>query len=148
SAFGLPEAKQVMPSVLDALANKDNNLRDQALETIAGIGPNAREAIPTLITMMEKQDIKLFKEQPSGRVHIQDSDDAFLDKIAKTLGKIGQPAVLPLRRSLITTNVNAGLLIGVCRALGMIGPPAKPAIPDLQRISQSPLPAPICFEAD
>lgn len=79
---------------------------------------------------------------------MQDADDADLDKIAKTLGKIGLPAVTPLLRSLDTTNVNFGLFIGACRALGEIGPPAKNAVGALQRISQSNLPPPVCFEAD
>ena len=139
-----------MPTVIEYLKDKDATQRDQALETIASLGPLAKEAVPTWITMMEKQDIKLYKNQ-SGKIHLRDVDDAFLDKMAKTIGKIGTAAVGALVRSLDTTNLNAGLLIGSCRALGEIGPPAKNnqnTVPILQKISQSNLPAPICFEAD
>jgi HEAT repeat protein/S1-C subfamily serine protease len=145
---GAPGAKQVMPTVLDSLQSKDSTVRDQAYETIAGLGPLAKEAIPTLITMMEKQDVKLFKETKSSKIFLQDADDAFLDKIAKTIGKIGLPAVAPLRTSLRSTNQNFGLLIGVCRALGEVGPPAKASLRDLAAISNSSLPPPVCFEAD
>lgn len=145
---GAPGAKQVMPTVLDSLQSKDTTVRDQAYETIAGLGPLAKEAIPALITMMEKQDVKLFKETKTNKIFLQDADDAYLDKIAKTLGKIGLPAVTPLRRSLSTTNINFGLFIGACRALGEVGPPAKASLRDLAAISNSSLPPPVCFEAD
>jgi HEAT repeat protein len=143
-------AKQIMPTVMDYLQGQDKAQRDQALEAITGLGPAAKEAVPTLITMMEKEDIKLYKEQ-TGKILLKPEDEAFLDKIAKTIGKIGLPAVGQLVRSLDTTNVNAGLLIGSCRALGEIGPEAKKnqnTVPILQVISQANLPPPICFEAD
>lgn len=144
-AIGAPGAKEIMPAIIEALQDKE--AQDQALETISGLGPLARDAVSTLITVMEKQEVKLFREN-TGRVYIQDADEKFLDKIAKALGKIGSPAVKSLLRSLATDNVNVGLFIGACRALGEIGPPAKAAVLPLVRISQANLPPPICVEAD
>jgi HEAT repeat protein len=146
-AIGPTGAKQIMPTVLELLEDKESSNRDQALDTIAGLGPLAKDAIPPLITMMERKDIKLYKDK-SNKVFIQEADDQFLDKIAKTLGKIGVPAVKPLMRGLNTTNVNAGLVIGCCRALGEVGPAAKDSLTILTEISQANLPAPLCFEAD
>jgi HEAT repeat protein len=143
-------AKQIMPTVMDYLQDSDAKMRDQALETIGGLGPLAKDAVPTLITMMEKQDIKLYIDQTK-QIHLKPEDEAFVDKISKTIGKIGYGAVGPLLRGLDTSNVNAGLLIGSCRALGEIGPEAKKnqkTIPLLQAISDSKLPRPICVEAD
>ena len=147
TAIGVPGAKQVMPTLIDFLQDKDAGLRDQAFETIAGLGPLAREAVNPLITMMEKQDIKLYVKERGGTPYLQPTDEAFLDKIAKTLGKIGVPAVKPLLRGLNTTNPNTGLIIGSCRALGEIGPAAKEALPALQLLSNI-LPRDFGVEAD
>ncbi|HLW67621.1 MAG TPA: HEAT repeat domain-containing protein [Gemmataceae bacterium] len=141
---------QIMPTVMDYLQDQDTAQRDQALETIAGLGPAAKEAVPTLITMMEKADIKIYVDQTK-QYHLKPEDEAFVDKIAKTIGKIGYGAVGSLLRGLDTSNVNAGLLIGSCRALGEIGPEAKKnqkTLLLLQAISDSNLPRPICVEAD
>ena len=140
----------IMPVVIDALQAKEKDVNNQAMETVAGMGPLAREAIPTLITMMEKQDIKLMVETTSGKIFLQEADDLYLDKIAKVIGKIGQPAVQPLLRSfnLAGLNYNAGLVVGACRALGEIGPPAKGAITNLRAIAMNrELPAPLRSEA-
>src|SRR4029077_15885976 len=65
--IGAPGAKQVMPTVIDFLQDKDAGLREQAFETIAGLGPLARDAVAPLITMMEKQDIKLYVKEKGGK---------------------------------------------------------------------------------
>ena len=146
--IGAPGAKEVMPTLLDAVQGKDAKARDEALETIAVLGPLAKEAVNPLITLMEKEDIKLYyNPQKSPTPFLQEKDDEFLNKIAKALGKIGKDAVKPLLRSVKTTNLNAGLLIGTCRALGEIGPPAKDALPDLRAISYQ-MPPEIGKEAD
>ena len=150
AAIGPTGAKLVMTAVIEDLQNKDTGVRDQALETIAGLGPLAKDAITPLITMMEKPDFKLYVKDRTGKPFLQEADDAYLEKIAKTLGKIGAPAIGQLVRSLRTTNINFGLFIGSCRALGEIGPPARQqALETLQQISNSPiLPPPVCEEAD
>src|SRR5207253_3017194 len=127
----------------------DAALREQAFETIAGLGPLAKDAVNPLITMMDKREVKLYVKDKGSKPFVQEADDQYLDKIAKTLGKIGAPAVKPLLRSLSTTNINFGLFIGACRALGEIGPAAKEALVGLQQVSNSPiLPPPVCEEAD
>lgn len=133
--IGAPGAKQVMPTVIDFLQETDAGLRDQAYETIAGLGPLARDAVKPLIDIMEKKDVKLYVKQQGGKPFLLEADEQFLDKIAKTIGKIGQPAVQRLLQSL-TVNSNAGLIIGTCRALGEIGPPAKQALPALAELSR------------
>jgi HEAT repeat protein len=144
---GAPGAKQVMPTVIDFLQDSDAGLRDQAFETVAGLGPLARDAVNPLINIMEKKDVKLYVKQQGGKPFMQEADEQFLDKIAKTLGKIGQPAVKRLLTGLNTTNINVGLIVGSCRALGEIGPPAKEAIPTLQLLSTA-LPSELGAEAD
>jgi HEAT repeat protein len=148
AVIGAPGAKLVMPTVKEMLQSKDAATRDQALETVAGLGPLARDAVGTLISIMAKQDVKLYVKSQGGKPFLQDADDAFLDNIAKTLGKIGQPAVKLLAASLNTSNPNIGLFIGACKALGEIGRPARDAIPTLQAVSRSNAPPPVCEEAD
>ncbi len=147
--IGTAGAKQIMPSVIDGLQSKEASGRDQAYETVAGLGPLARDAVPVLITIMDKQEVKLYRDSRTKRVFLNESDDAFLDKIAKTIGKVGHPAVKPLLASLNTTNLNWGLAIGICRSLGEVGPAAgRTAITQLRYISQGNNPPPVCLEAD
>ncbi|MFL5340144.1 MAG: HEAT repeat domain-containing protein [Gemmataceae bacterium] len=151
-AIGAPGAKQAMPTLIDMIQSKDTATRDEALDTIAGLGPLAKEAINPLISLMEKQDIKLYVERTkSNAPFLHEADDALLTKIAKSIGKIGKDAVKPLLRSfnLAGLNFNAGLVIGSCRALGEIGPTAKDAVSHLNKISANPeLPSPLRSEAD
>ncbi len=135
--LGTAGAKQVMPTIIEAIQSKDNAFVEQAHETIAGLGPLAKDAVNPLITMIEKRDIKVYENTKTHHVFMQDADEQFLEKITKTIGKVGAPAVLPLRRSLNTTNLSSGLVIGCCRALGEIGPPAKAALVELRFISDT-----------
>jgi hypothetical protein len=143
-------AKTLMPPLIEVVQGKDAAARDDALETIAGLGPLAKDAVVPLINLMEKRDVKVYVNRETKAVFIKEEDDQYLDKIAKTIGKIGRPAVTLLTGSMNTTNVNAGLFIGCCRALGEIGPPARnqQTIAMLQAISQGPHPPPVCSEAD
>src|SRR5258707_8663861 len=79
AAIGAPGAKQVMPALIEDLQNKDTNVRDQAFETIAGLGPLAKDAVNPLITMMADKDVKLFVKDRTSKPFLQDADSAFLD---------------------------------------------------------------------
>ncbi len=76
-----------VPALREALANKEPDVRLQATEVLARMGPDAKEAVPDLIRLLD------------------DPDDRVRRAATRTLGRIGpdaSPAVPGLMRSLLT----------------------------------------------
>jgi HEAT repeat protein/S1-C subfamily serine protease len=140
-------AKTILPALTEAIQGKDEKERDDALATISGLGPLAKDAVVPILNVVEQMKIKIRQDRP-GHYTLEEAEDKLIDKFAKPLGKIGVAAVGPLRRALETDNVNFGLIITAIRALGEVGPPAKTALQHLVNISTSGLPGPVVFEAD
>lgn len=85
--------------------------REAAAFALGILGPDAREAIPTLLRAL------------------QDKEGLVCWEAAKALGRLGQEAVPGLITTLADTNAVARQM--AAHALGLIGPEAAPAVPAL-----------------
>jgi HEAT repeat protein/S1-C subfamily serine protease len=113
--FG-PDAKAAVPGLREILQGKEKTLLQPALDVLTQIGPAAQDAIPELIQLLEDQSLR--------------------ESVATALGKIGKPAVPPLREAL--KDNNARIRTGACMALGEIGPDAKDALFQLSSLQRDP----------
>jgi len=113
-------AKPALPALLKALDDDDKQIWSYAIQAIAVIGPDAQEAIPTLIERMDSRK--------GGRGRQRDARQGIM-RTAYALSRIGAPAIQPLTEALGQTDLT--LRLGATRALGGIGPAAHDAIPAL-----------------
>jgi HEAT repeat protein/lysophospholipase L1-like esterase len=137
------------PRLIEALANDDEYVRGFAAWRLAEIGPAARDAVPVLVTMLERdQDIGGLATRALERIGSQavqavptliaslENDDLHTRaNAARALGRIGSgEAISALVASL--SDDEPLVRSEAARALGRIGVPAEPAIPKLaQRLS-------------
>ena len=80
------KALPALPALIEALRDEDEQVAGCTLVAIANIGPGATGAIPALIDTMN----------PTRRRY----DEQVIFRAAHALGKIGEPAVEPLRKAL------------------------------------------------
>ena len=69
------EPEKAVPGLIELLGEKDQSLRNAALETLGGIGPAAKDAVPALVHVLQ------YDEWTDVRA-----------KAAKTLGDMGPAA--------------------------------------------------------
>lgn len=121
AAFQLRElgAKSLpaLPALIGALRDDDEQVAARAITAIARIGPEAGEAIPALIDIMDPE-----RRRYNGQV---------IYRSAYALSEIGKQAVDPLREALKSSR--DGQRSGAALALQLMGAPAAPAIPELIR---------------
>lgn len=102
---------ELMPALLVALDDKDDQVWTQTMRTLAKLGPEAAPAIEKLLP---------FLGHWSGQRRY---------RTAFVLGRIGVPAVEPLRQTL--RDPRSKWHAGAAQALGWIGPEAADAVADL-----------------
>src|SRR5262245_8588645 len=125
-----PKAEVAIPALRAALDDDDRLVQARAIEALGRIGPAAKSAIPQLMEFLKPKR------------NLDDSDaravvrrQAFLGVTKDALVGIGEPAV-PAVAELLVSDVAREQAIGA-ELLARIGPPAKNALPDLERLFKS-----------
>jgi HEAT repeat protein len=104
--------KVAVPVLIEALKDKDNNLKSIVANALGQIGPDAKDAIPELAEGLKNQ-----------------TEPYAISALTLALGKIGSASVPALRELLKGNNVTIqGEAAG---ALKLIGPDAADAVPEL-----------------
>ncbi len=106
------EARAAAPTLAETLRDPDDEIRDAAIEAAGALGPNGGSCVVNLLGLLDR------KFDPRNQEAI-----AFRDKIAKSLARIGKPAIPALVRALDENNPY--VVWGACVALGEIGPAAN-----------------------
>jgi HEAT repeat protein/S1-C subfamily serine protease len=112
-----PAAKVAVPAIGDCLDSNEKETSIQALQLLAALGPDAKDAVGQIIPLFADDEV--------------DKENRLRTQAAKTLGKIGKPAVSKLQTTL-QTNRNRYIIAGVIEGLGEIGPDAKQAVRYIQ----------------
>ena len=145
--------KPAVPALVELLNNKSALVRWQAASVLAGIGPDAKEALPSLQNAFDeefkRQEIDLSvvattalaqvllgadPVQPVGKVAeiLKDDDDVVRLQTVRILARFGRQAesAVPALIPLLDDRVDA-IKFEVTNTLRAIGPGAKAAIPAL-----------------
>jgi HEAT repeat protein len=110
------EAKAAVPCLIDALKDKDEIVRISAAHTLGSIGPDARPALLPLFQMLKTKDPSDFYWAAHALARIAGKDELVIRTLVDALND----------KQLIAFSRGAA-----AAALGVIGQPAKAAIPDL-----------------
>lgn len=122
----LPEVPEgAIEPLSAALATENSNVRAAAAEALAAAGPKAAPAAPKLAEVVRKTYPDEFDPKAAPRA---DGPEA---AYWKALARIGAPAVPHLTKLLDHKNLQPRSL--AAKALGEIGPPAKPAADALKK---------------
>jgi HEAT repeat protein/S1-C subfamily serine protease len=108
-----PDAKEAVPALIQAITNDRNSeIRRRSVALLRTMGAGAKAAAPTLVTLLGAPELGTFAEE--------------------ALVAIGTDAVTPLREAL--KDKQWKVRAAACKALGDIGPDAKSAQADLERL--------------
>jgi HEAT repeat protein/S1-C subfamily serine protease len=109
-------AEEVRKAV-KALASPDADLRRRAVVALAGLGRDARDALPALLRVLRAPD----------------EPEDVRKEAARALGEIGTPPKeqLPALEAALRDAQSKGARLYAADALGKLGPAAKPAVPAL-----------------
>ena len=113
-------AKPALPALLKALRDDDKQVWAFALTAITALGPEAVDAVPTLIDDLNSKRPRTQRER--------DPRQAVM-RTAYALTRIGPAAIPPLIEALGTDDI--GLRAGATLALGGMGKEARAAVPAL-----------------
>jgi HEAT repeat protein len=113
-APGEIQAKEVVPRLLEALGDKDDEVRQFVVRSLAALRPDAKQAVPALA--------KLVKDDSSPAVRYTAVD------MLRLHGKSAVPALVEL-----LGEADDLTRYYACWGLGVIGPEAKAAVPDLTK---------------
>lgn len=142
-AFHIERAGSVARGLAVALKSPIPELRSKAVSLLTLIGDDARDVLPELRRLCENSDDANLRAEtlqlitsldamaalPELLRAIKGPDPLLRGRAAVALGRMGKPAVAPLRDILKETDRDIrGAAIA---ALGRIGPDAKDAVPDL-----------------
>ncbi len=110
-----------VPFLIAALKDADKHVQRAAVYALWFMGPDSREAVPTLITALNDKE----------------ADEDFRSRAASALGGIGPDArgAVPALIAALK-DVNENVRMNSANALGRIGPAAKTAIPALEECLQ------------
>ncbi|HVW00915.1 MAG TPA: HEAT repeat domain-containing protein, partial [Planctomycetaceae bacterium] len=146
-------AASAVPDLIKLLAAEEPLVvRHAAVESLRAIGPSAHAAIPQFQTMLKDKDLALQASAARGLL-IWAADDAELVRECVTvllsalvsdreevqieaehgLTEAGAPAVLPVI-DVLKTNKDVEVQTLACEVLGMIGPDARLAVPELIKL--------------
>ena len=147
AAFALASMGAVDDAVFEALAKpvqgRDQDVRQEAVELIAELGPKARRLTPMLMAQLNEP---LMFTRCGGIREVLPTDAVTTDSIYTStittysicirvpyaLAQIGDAALPPLTEALADRNWLVRL--HAAEALGLMGPTARDAVPQLQRL--------------
>jgi HEAT repeat protein len=117
---GRPAPPAVTPLLVETLKDKNAEMRNEALDVLASMGPMAKDAVPALMEALHSKDLLEHRE-----------------KIMHVLGCIGPDAktAVPDLLELVRKD-DLGLRNQAVGALGGIGPAAKSAVPEILKVAQ------------
>lgn len=116
----LGAASNVVSALAKAIDDQDRQVSTNALDSLAELGPDAREAIPALVDALDSRKVRGARNQ--GR-----QQSAM--RAAYALSRIGPDAIPPLIKAL--SGEDTPLRQGAAQALGKMGSAAHDAIPAL-----------------
>ena len=108
---------QATPGLIDGLRDSDATIRKWSAFVLGNIGPDARDAIPTLIVLLG-----------------QDPNETVRAMAARALGLIDRTGKSVSALIDATHSESYGIQMQAETALGSIGPPAREAVPALTRL--------------
>ncbi|HQR09415.1 MAG TPA: protein kinase [Gemmatales bacterium] len=112
--------RRMLTALLDMVKSKDDATSNAAINTIVQLGFATTGAVDELIKLMDV----------SGEV-VTPADEARVEKYAQLLAKFGPTVIPTLRKGLSNPNITRW---GCVKALGILGPPAYEAVPDLEAL--------------
>ncbi len=140
------KSRVVISTLMTALLNQELYIRKSAAQALGNIGPEAREAIPSLISAMKNSSYSMREELvkalakiepgvkniPTFTLALKDKSSHVRKAAAKALGNIKPEAdeAIPVLVEALKDE-NLGVRIAVMQALGNMGSVAKEAIPAL-----------------
>jgi len=141
------QAKSALPSLVKALQDKEESVRDWAAYTVGYLGPDAKSALPSLVKLLKDKDQLVTmsaanalgsmraegKDAVPALVEAATGDDPWLRFSAvEALGKIGS-AEKDAIGALVKGVYDREYIVrkGSTEALGRLGPAAKQAVPTL-----------------
>jgi HEAT repeat protein len=113
-----PPDREAVPALIEALDDQDDQVWFNSITALARIGPDAGDAVPALVTQLEKSSTSRNSRQVWYRV-------------AFALGSIGQPAFPALTEAL--AHKSTFVRSGAAKALQWVGPKADSFVPLLIR---------------
>jgi HEAT repeat protein len=128
-----PDAKEAVPVLIEKLENRRARL--WAASALASIGPSAKSAIPALRKMI-LQEQKLQKPASEPEFTRRGSNQPSSSEIAvmgiSALGHLGSESIPTLKELVGMTALDINLKHKVVRAMGLVGPAGKDAVPLLK----------------
>ncbi len=140
-----------LPKLIQDLGSADQSVRDQALEALSELGPQAASAVPALIEALGHTDREhswraaraLGAIGPQAEAAVPQLTKALKDEHPKVrayaayaLGRIGKPAAIGASDALIENAFDKDPLVrrSTLRALRMLDPPQERTMPLVMRI--------------
>ncbi|MFT3883062.1 MAG: protein kinase [Gemmatales bacterium] len=112
--------QRMLTSLLDMVKSKDDATSNAAINTIVQLGFATTGAVDELSKLMDV----------TGDV-VTSADEARVESYAQRLAKFGPTIIPALRKGLTNPNITRW---GCVKALGILGPPAHEAMPDLEAL--------------
>ena len=134
--------------ILEAVDEKEIDVRESAAEALGEIGPDAKDAIPTLIDLLQDREVYVRKSAANALgeigLHAKEAVPALITALgdedswvrvytAEALGKIGAKEAVPALIGALEDEDNY-VRRHATEALGEIGPDAKDAVPALIKL--------------
>lgn len=119
-----PHTKTVVPELARALTDPNLQVRQNAINALGRLRTDARAAVPALIEAMRNPE-----NDTNARLFLHTIQEG----AASILGFVsaGTPDAVPALTDVLTGDASDHLKAAAARSLGLIGPPARPAVPTL-----------------
>lgn len=146
-------AARHVPEVSDRIRDPDPGLRLIAATVLSKTGRPGVEGLIRGLSPRQPTDVRV--RSAAGLAEVGPEAEAAVDALGAclfakeeplrwqaswALGEIGEPSVEPVLRILRATE-DPLVRVAACDALGFVGPPGKPAVKDLKRLTGSDLPS-------
>jgi HEAT repeat protein len=120
-----PEAKAAVPELIKGATSPNEEECLRSIATIGAVGPAAKEAVPTLLKLMD------YKNTPKDNRAVP----AVRRSAAAALADIAAAEAVGPLTTAMTADASTDVRIEATRALSRIGPAAKSALPELEKIA-------------